>query len=259
MDHIDLDAYKPAEMARRVESAGVAKAQAKTLPLFTLALLAGAFIAFGAMLFTVAVTGSALGWGPTRLLGGLGFSLGLILVLVGGAELFTGNALIVMAWAARKVTLTGLLRNWAIVFAGNLAGALATAAMMHLSGALAPVAETARAIAEAKLALGPMEAFFRGVLCNVLVCLAVWLCFAARSVIDKVAAIVFPITAFVAIGFEHSIANLYLIPAGWAAGVPVDVVGMVGNLVPVTLGNIVGGGFFVAAVYWLVYLRPVGE
>lgn len=257
MQHLDLDAYKPAEMARRVEEAGVAKAGARALPLFTLALLAGAFIAFGGMLFTVVVTGSALGWGPTRLLGGAAFSLGLILVIVGGAELFTGNSLIVMAWVDRKVSTGGLLRNWAIVYAGNLIGALATAWMMHLSGAAAPVAETARAIAEAKVALAPTEAFFRGVLCNVLVCLAVWLCFAARSVVDKAAAIVLPIAAFVALGFEHSVANMYLIPIGGLLGAPgADALGLLRNLIPVTLGNIVGGGVFVAAVYWLIYLRP---
>ncbi len=181
-----------------------------------------------------------------------------MLVLVGGAELFTGNALIVMAWADRRIGTRALLRNWGLVLAGNFVGASATVVLMALAGGLAPVAETAVGIAAAKVALSPVEAFFRGVLCNVLVCLAVWLSFAARSVGGKAVAIVFPITAFVALGFEHSIANMYLIPAGMLApgGPGLDAAGYLANLVPVTLGNVVGGGALVAGVYWLVYLRP---
>jgi formate/nitrite transporter len=255
MQHIDLDAYKPAEMALRVEQAGVAKAKAGLIPLFTLAVLAGAFIAFGAMVYTVAVTGSTLGVGPTKLLGGLAFCLGLVLVIVGGAELFTGNSLIVMAWADGKISVGALLRNWGVVYLGNFVGAGATAVLMHYSGALAPYAQTAIAIAEAKVALPMAEAVIRGLLCNVLVCLAVWLCFAARTVIDKVVAILFPITAFVAIGFEHSVANMYLIPIGMMAGDGLDIAGYLTNLIPVTVGNIIGGGVFVAGVYWLIYLR----
>jgi formate transporter len=260
-DHIvGIDAYQPKEIAARLENAGMTKAGAGALQLFVLALLAGAFIAFGAMLFTVTITGSELGLGPTRLLGGLAFCLGLILVVVGGAELFTGNALIVMAWADGKVSLKALLRNWGIVFVGNAVGALGAAVMMHGSATLqiggGAVGETATAIALGKLALDPVPAFLRGILCNALVCLAVWLCFAARSVSGKILAILFPITAFVAVGFEHSIANLYLIPIGMLHAGKWDTVGLIGNLVPVTLGNIVGGGVFVALVYYLVYLRP---
>jgi len=257
---VGIDAYQPKEIASRVEKAGVAKANASALQLFTLALLAGAFIAFGAMFYTVTITGSELGFGPTRFLGAMAFSLGLILVIVGGAELFTGNNLIVIAWADGKISLGALMRNWIIVYIGNLVAAIATAAMMVGSGALeagdGAVAKTAVGIAEGKLALGFMEAFLRGILCNALVCLAVWLCFAARSVTDKILAIIFPIAGFVAIGFEHSVANMYLIPVGMMTSGTYDIVGFLGNLIPVTLGNIVGGGVFVALIYYLVYIRP---
>lgn len=256
----NYDAYTPAEMARRVETVGVAKAHLPLLPLATLAVLAGAFIAFGALFFTVTVTGSTFGYGPTRLLGGVAFSLGLILVVVGGAELFTGNALIVMAWADGKATLAALLRNWGVAYVGNFIGAVATAIAVWQSGVLAAaggeVARTAIAIAEAKAALPFFEAFVRGVLCNVLVCLAVWLTFAARRVAGKVLGIVFPITAFVALGFEHSIANMYLMPVGMLAGADVGLTEIAVNLLPVTLGNIVGGGVFVGLVYYVVYVRP---
>lgn len=259
-DHpVGIDAYQPKEIAARLENAGMTKVAAGALQLFVLAILAGAFIAFGAMVFTVTITGSEFGLGPTRLLGGLAFCLGLILVVVGGAELFTGNALIVMAWADGKVGTGPLLRNWGIVFAGNTVGAVGAAVMMFYSGTLGvgdgAVGQTAIAIANGKVTLDPLQAFLRGVLCNALVCLAVWLCFAARSVTDKILAILFPITAFVAIGFEHSIANLYLIPIGMMQAGNWDLAGLIGNLVPVTLGNIVGGSIFVALVYYLVYLR----
>jgi formate/nitrite transporter len=248
-------------VARLVEQVGVKKATLPVVQTVALGLLAGAFIAFGAMYATLALTGNGLGFGPSRMLGGLAFSLGLILVVVGGAELFTGNNLIVMAWAEGKVTSPQLLRNWGLVYLANMAGAFGSVLLVHWSGALmlagGAVAETAVRTAEAKVALGFAEAFFRGILCNVLVCLAVWLCFAAHDVGSKVLAIVFPISAFVALGFEHSIANMYLIPIGWLAGsATVTLAGFAANLVPVTLGNVVGGGVFVAAVYWLVYLRP---
>jgi formate/nitrite transporter len=252
-----IDAYAPAEVALRVEASGVVKASLPAGKLLVLAILAGAFIGLGAALYTVAVTGSTMGFGPTRLLGGVAFSLGLILVIVAGAELFTGNALIVMAWADRRVTTRALLRNWGYALLGNAIGAAGLAVAVVLAGTFeeGPARETAIRIAETKLALPPLEAFFRGVLCNVLVCLAVWLCFAARSVTDKILAIVFPITAFVALGFEHSVANLYLLPIGLLLGANGDLGGVVANLVPVTLGNIVGGGGGVAVAYWAMYLR----
>ena len=247
-----------------VERAGVAKAALPILHTFVLALLAGAFIAFGAMTYSMAVTGSELGFGPTRLLGGVAFSLGLVLVVIAGAELFTGNNLIVMAWADRKISTGALLRNWSLVYVGNFIGAAATAAIVHLSGVNSlgdgGLGATAVEIARVKTGLPFAEAFFRGVLCNTLVCLAVWLSYAAHTVPGKILAVIFPVTAFVAMGFEHSVANMYFIPIGMLAGPDgVDsaalVDGLVGNLVPVTLGNIVGGCVFVALVYWIVYLR----
>ena len=262
-DPTGLDAYAPAEIAARVERAGIQKARLPALSLLTLAVLAGAFIAFGAMFYTLAMTGTGtgagLGFGPSRVVGGIAFSLGLILVIVGGAELFTGNALIIMAAASRRVSLPELLRNWGLAYTGNFAGALGAAFLVYFSGTLAlngdAVAETAKAIAEAKLALPAVQAFFRGVLCNALVCLAVWLCFSARDVAGKILAIVWPITAFVALGFEHSVANMYLIPVGILAGAGLDLAGFAHNLIWVTLGNIVGGAGGVALVYWTIYLR----
>jgi formate/nitrite transporter len=256
-----MDCYKPAEIAVKVEEAGVGKAVMALDKTFMLALLAGAFIGFGALFYTLVTTGSTLGFGPTRLLSGMAFSLGLILVIIGGAELFTGNNLIVMAWADRKVTTAQLARNWSIVYAGNLVGALATAVLVVWSGVLdlnnGTVADNAAAIAKGKLGLSFSQALFRGVLCNVLVCLAVWLSFAATRVSGKILAIIFPITAFVGAGFEHSVANMYALPVAMLNGsIPVDIAGFIANLMAVTAGNIIGGGVFVALVYWMIYLRP---
>ena len=228
--------------------------------MLTLGILAGAFIAFGAMFFTLVMTDHNMGFGPARLLGGVAFSLGLILVVVGGAELFTGNNLIVMAWADRKVSTMQLLRNWGLVYIANFIGAVGAALLMFWSGALSlgdgAVADTALNIAVAKINIEPFQAFVRGILCNALVCLAVWLCFAAHSVVSKILAIIFPISAFVALGFEHSVANMYFIPLGMlVSDGGIGVIEFLSNLVPVTLGNIIGGSLFVALVYWIVYLR----
>ena len=261
---ITYDAYAPARIAALIEDGGVAKVHRLPLQTATLGVLAGAFISFGAMFYTVVVTDSGLGLGPTRLLGGMAFSLGLVLVVIGGAELFTGNNLIAMAWADRKVSTGQMLRNWVLVYAANFVGAIGTVVLFYLAGALelsgGATAQTAAKIAQAKVALDPATAFFRGVLCNTLVCLAVWLSYGARRVSGKILAIVFPITAFVALGFEHSVANMYLIPIGMIAGGGLDLGAFVANLVPVTLGNIVGGSGLVALTYWLVYLRkaPTG-
>ncbi len=256
IDPTGVDAYKPAEVALRIEEAGVKKAALAAIPLLTLSVLAGAFIALGAAGFTAVLAGTTPGFGPARLLGGIVFSTGLILVVVAGAELFTGNTLIVMARVDGRVSTAALLRNWAYAFTGNLIGALAVVLLMYLSGLLeGPKGDTARSIAEAKVALGPMAAFTRGILCNMLVCLAVWVSFAARGVADKILGIVFPISAFVLLGYEHSIANMYLIPLGWALGANVTLASFLGNLIPVTLGNIAGGAGGVALTYWLAY-RP---
>lgn len=255
-----IDAYAPAEIAARVESSGVSKVNLPILQTLVLGILAGAFIAFGAMFYTLVITDNGLGFGLSRLVGGIAFSLGLILVVIGGAELFTGNSLIVIGWADGKITSKKLLRNWFWVYIGNFIGAGVMAGMVSLSGVMdaggGAVAKTAISIAQTKMAIPSIEAFLRGILCNVLVCLAVWLCFAAHTVSGKILSIVFPISAFVALGFEHSVANMYLIPVGYlagAAGVSID--GFIANLIPVTLGNIAGGGVLVALIYWIVYLR----
>ncbi len=273
---LNLDAYAPAEMARRVETVGVTKANLNAATLFALAVLAGAFIALGANLATVVWTDNGLGYGVSRLLGGLVFSLGLILVIVGGAELFTGNNLIVMAWASRRVTTTQLARNWTLVYAGNFVGALATAVGIYFTRQWSmdsyKLGATALQIAANKTALDWLAALMLGVFCNALVCLAVWLCFSARSTTDKVLAIIPPIAAFVAAGFEHSVANMYFIPMGLllrdepavlqAANRTTEQLAtltwqgfLLNNLLPVTIGNVIGGAIMVSAVYWFIYLR----
>lgn len=262
-----LDAYAPAQIAMRVREVGETKAAMPVLTMFALAVLAGAFISLGALFFTVTVTAGTIGqpaaFGLTRLAGGITFSLGLILVVVGGAELFTGNNLIAMAWASGRITTRQVIRNWGWVYLGNLVGALGTAALVWLAGVQTlgdgAVGETMVRIARAKISLDPVSAVARGILCNVLVCLAVWLCMGARSVTDKILAVVFPITAFVACGFEHSVANMYFLPIGVAlaagSSAPLSVAGAISNLALVTIGNVIGGTLLVALVYWTVYLR----
>lgn len=254
------DAYAPREIAARVQDVGVAKARLPLLTLALLGVLAGAFIALGSLVFTLVAADASLGFAAQRLLGGLVFSLGLVLVTVAGAELFTGNNLLAMAWAARRISTAELLRNWAVALLANLVGAAGVALLAFWAGHGAlhggAVGETVQRIALAKVQLPPAEAFFRGVLCNVLVCMAVWMAMAGRSVLDKVVAVVFPVTAFVAAGFEHSIANLYFFPLAALLGAPITLGQMAGNLVPVIAGNIVGGSVLVALVYWVIYLRP---
>ena len=217
LGRVPFDPLLPQEMAEKAEHIGVDKARLDIIRLLALAVLAGAFIAFGAMFATIVGTGVAeLPYGAGRLLMGLAFSLGLVLVVVGGAELFTGNNLMVMAWAGRKVTTLQLLRAWAIVYMGNFIGGLGVAALVFLSGQHGfhdgAVGATALTIAMAKVALPFWQALFLGVLCNVLVCLAIWLSYSAHTVSGKILAIAFPITAFVAAGFEHSVANMYFLP-----------------------------------------------
>lgn len=255
------DAYPPQEIARKVERLGVAKAHADTLTLLVLAMLAGAFISLGAVLFTVVVTESGLGFGPTRLLGGMSFCLGLILVVVAGAELFTGNNLIAMAWASRLISTREVIRNWLLTYLGNSAGCLATVLLVLWADLASQgdgaIGETALRIARTKADLPLAEAFARGILCNALVCLAVWLAIGARNVTDKILAILFPITAFVALGLEHSIANWFFLPFGLAldAHGAVSIMGVARNIIAVTAGNVVGGTLLVAGVYWIAYLR----
>jgi formate/nitrite transporter len=280
---INIDALIPAEMARRAEIIGVRKAEMAGVTMFSLSVLAGAFIGLGANFSTVASTGaSTLPYGIGRLLAGSVFCLGLILVVVGGAELFTGNNLIIMAWANRKVSTRALLRNWAIVYLGNFVGSFGTAFLAFLSQQYAfsagGLGVTALRTAIAKSSLDFIPAIALGILCNALVCLAVWMSFGARSTTDKIAAIIFPITAFVAAGFEHSIANMYFIPMGLLikgfapefmasqvvmdANLNLDALNwgafFLNNLLPVTIGNIIGGGVLVAAIYWSIFLRKTG-
>jgi|SRR5690242_4484666 len=271
-----VDAWLPPEMAERAESVGAKKASLDFWTMLALGILAGAFIALGS-LFSTTITASPLPYGVNRLLGGIAFSLGLILVIVAGAELFTGNNLIVMAWANKKVTSARLLRSWLIVYAGNLIGAMATAVLVFLAKQYSfgggAVGKNALAIAQNKCSLGAVQAVALGILCNGLVCLAVWLCYSARTTTDKVVSIIFPITAFVAAGFEHSVANMYFIPAGLLIKTyaPLEYwnlihesassydaltwLGLLRNLVPVTLGNTLGGSLLVGLVYWFIYLR----
>ncbi len=258
------DAYIPSQIAKRVENLGVAKANVDALTLLLLAILAGAFISLGALFFTVVVTGSELGFGVTRLLGGLAFCLGLVLVVIGGAELFTGNNLLAMAWASRLISTRSLLRNWLIVYAGNVIGCLGTVALVAWAGIGSmhenQVGEIAILIADGKENLSFLAAFSRGILCNALVCLAVWLAMGGRSLADKFLAILLPISAFVTMGFEHSIANWFFLPYGMVLdGVGrITLEGAAINLIATTLGNITGGTLLVAGVYWVAYLRRGG-
>ncbi len=281
-EQIQFDAFPPPKMASRMEGVGVTKAELKADTMFALAVLAGAFIGTGAIFATAVTTGltaAGMGFGLVKLLGGLVFCLGLIAVVVAGAELFTGNNLIVMAFASGRVPLIALLRNWVIVYIGNFVGSILTVAVMYLSkqwtfagGALGA---NALGIANGKCGLDFVQAIALGIMCNALVCLAVWLCTSARSTTDKILAIIFPITAFVAAGFEHSVANMYFIPMGlvikdFAPGSFWEAIGQTAanygnltwgafflrNLLPVTIGNIIGGAGFVGLVYWFIYLRP---
>jgi formate transporter len=289
---LSLDALLPPAMAAKAEDLGVKKTNLPLLTMFTLAVLAGAFIGIGALFATTLSAGSislkdatgmvvfttALPYGVTRLLAGLAFSLGLVLVVVGGAELFTGNTLIMIAFMSRKVSLWGLLKNWSIVYIGNFVGALLTALIVFLgkqytygNGA---IGLSALSTGEAKTALTFIQAIALGMMANALVCMAVWLCYSARTTADKIIAIILPITAFVAASFEHSIANMYFIPMAlfiknWGDPAFFTTIGksaadfphltwgnfFLTNLLPVTIGNIIGGALMVGLIYWFIYLR----
>ena len=274
-----IDGRLPAEIAAKAEEDGVAKAAEDGITLLTLGVLGGAFIAFGAVFSNVALTGAegALPFGLARVLAGLVFALGLSLVLIGGAQIFTGDVLMVMAWASGRLALRRLLRAWAFVWVGNLAGAVGTALLVflaqhHLFGG-GQVGATALRAAQAKAMLPFGQAFLLGMLCNTLVCLAVWLSLSSRLPAHRLIVLVLPIAAFVAAGFEHAVANMYIIPFGllikaaaaegfWQAArldpsafAALDLGGTARNLLAVTLGNIVGGAVLVAGVYWLLYRR----
>jgi formate transporter len=272
---LDSADYPPPEMAKRAVTVGCNKSGLNTLSTILLGMMAGIFIGLGAMLCTFVTTNTGLGFGVTKLLGGIVFCLGLILVVVAGAELFTGNTLIVMSCISRRSTWIRLARNWFLVYFANLAGSLLLVLIMYYTQQWTlssnGVGATALTIANSKMDLSWIAELTRGIMCNMLVCLAIWLCFSAKTVPGKILAILFPITAFVTAGFEHSIANMYFLPMGVmmshqsavvqasslsaATLSNVNVMGVVGNLIPVTIGNIIGGSIMVGVVYWYSYLR----
>lgn len=271
------DSLAPAEIAKKLEENGIRKVETTTGKVFLLAIMAGGFVAMGAVFYTTVLAGSsALPYGVARLLGGLAFCLGLILVVVAGAELFTGNSLMVLALASRRVSFVEFLRNWGIVYMGNLVGSLGLVVLMVLSrqytDGAGMVGETALVIASGKVQLDFVQAIALGILCNILVCLAIWMTFASRNLSGKIMAIIFPITAFAAAGFEHSVANMYFIPFGLlikrfdpafvaSLGDKINLAGLtwgsffLKNLLPVTIGNIIGGAGVVGFIYWVIYLR----
>jgi formate/nitrite transporter len=276
------DVQPPKKIARSTMKKGAKKASLDPSVLIVLALLAGVYVAFGGLVAAVAQAGTeaTLGYGASQVLAGLVFSLGLILVLVGGAELFTGNTLLVVAWAEGRAGFGPVLQALGIAYVMNFIGSVAIAVLafwagVHASGDGA-VGAAALATAEGKTSLGFGAALAKGILANMLVCLAVWLAFGARSAADKVLVIVPPIAAFVAMGLEHSVANMFLLPYGWlvkefadaafwaqagldpAAYAGVTPGGILANLVPVTIGNVIGG-VTVGAAYWFAYLRPEPE
>ncbi len=264
----EFDAYSPKEISARVETLGVAKARLPLLPMLMLSILAGAYIGLGALYFVLVRSDPSLGFAARQVLGGVVFSLGLITVVVAGAELFTGNNLLAMAWADGKISTQELLRNWAIVCCGNFVGAAGLALLVFLSRhpETNGIAQEYIRIAAAKVAMPFWTAFFKGVLCNVLVCMAVWMALAGRSVIDKAVVIVFPISAFVAAGFEHSVANMYFIPLAMLlqtfdhiGTATITWLGFFSNIVPVILGNIIGGSVLVGLVYHVIYRRKPGD
>lgn len=275
---LNFDDYEPSDIAKKVESAGREKAELSFLSLFLLSIMAGAFVAIAGEFYTIVIFDSPLSVGFTKLIGGICFSIGLILVVIAGAELFTGNTMMIMAFASRVITWKQLLKNWSVNYVGNFIGSLSVVLLMFLTNQWKTkefmLGAKAVQIAAAKVNLGFTEAFISAILCNALVCLAVWMCFSARTVISKIAAIIFPITVFVASGFEHSIANMFLIPMGIVLKNNTDVLaalsrmapdldisrlnigGFFGNLLPVTIGNMVGGSVMVGLIYWIVIILP---
>ena len=277
----------PAKIAENFIGVGKAKGSLTIFKMLILGILAGAYIGFGAELSTMVLTGTqnTMGLGMSKLFGGAVFSVGLMLVVIGGAELFTGNNLMTIGVSAGEVKWTAMLKNWVIVYIANFIGSLILVYIMYKSnlwktGFVAgqcpleggACANTALGIAISKVNLGWGEAFYRGIGCNWLVCLAVWLAAAADDISGKVWGIFFPIMAFVASGFEHCVANMYFIPMGIALKADpalAEYVGTLGakadaltwggflnnNLVPVTIGNIVGGAIFVGIVYFMMYLK----
>ncbi len=264
------DCLAPAAIEAKTEAAGVTKANLPIAKAFVLAMFAGAFIAFGGLFFTVFLSDSMLTWGPQRIVGGLCFCLGLVLVLVCGAELFTGNSLMVCALKSGKISFSQMLSRWVVVWLGNFVGSLLIVFLVYMAGIYKlngeAVAASMVSIAAGKVTPDWITIFFRGILCNIFVCLAVWIGTAGKTVVDKVVGILLPISAFVACGFEHCVANMYFLPMGavmHACGYGADVAGadalnaagIAFNLSAATLGNIVGGALLIALGYWFVYAK----
>ena len=268
LESIAPDCLAPAAIEEKVEAAGINKANMPVAKAFVLAVFAGAFIAFGGLFFTVFLSDSTLSWGVQRVVGGLCFCLGLVLVLICGAELFTGNSLMVCALNSGKIDVAHLVRSWVVVWLGNFVGALLIVFLVYMAGIYKlngeAVATSMVSVASGKVTLDWVTIFFRGILCNIFVCLAVWIGFAGKTVVDKVVGILLPIAAFVSCGFEHCVANMYFLPmgavmraAGYGADIAgassLDIAGIFFNLGAATLGNIVGGALLVACGYWFVY------
>lgn len=268
-----LDCYSPPQIQANVEKLGVKKATMPFLPSFMLSVVAGGSIGLGAMYFIIMLADPGLTFALQRMLGGVAFSLGLLLVMVGGAELFTGNNLIVMAWANKQISTAAVVRNWVTVWFGNLVGSLGLVALLYLAHIYAmnngEFGTALLKVAIGKVTPDGLTIFVKGILCNILVCLAVWLAYAGRTVVDKVAAILLPVSAFVAAGFEHCVANQFFLPMALLlkatdhvpAGLDVSMItvpSVLHNLLFATLGNIVGGSVFVGAVYWVIYRKGLG-
>lgn len=279
-ERLSIDILSPEAIARKAESVGVNKANYNIRTTITLGILAGVFIAFASEFYLIAVFDAGFHASFTRILGGLVFSLGLILVLLTGAELFSGNTLLLIAYMTKKISLAKLLRNWVLVYIGNFMGALGISIIVFLSRQWevgdGTLGAHAMYIAVDKVSMGFWEAFFSGVLANSLVVLAIWISYSGRTATDKIVSVILPITAFVASGFEHCIANMFFIPFGLMvqntplvrevfvsefSGMAFDKLTLEGfifnNLIPVTLGNIIGGGVLVGLAYWFVYLHRV--
>ena len=274
-----FDSLLPPQMAERAADIGVGKATKDPIKSLLLAISAGIHIGIAFVFYTIVTTGAGdLPWGITRLLGGLAFSLGLILVVVTGGELFTSSVLTLVARASGKISWYTLMKNWATVYIGNLIGALLLVACMLLTKQYmfdhGQVGLNAMAISQHKMLHDFIQAVALGIMCNVLVCIAVWMTFSGRTLTDKIAVMILPVAMFVSAGFEHCIANMFQVPL--AIGIktfapaefwtmtganPADYVDLnmmdflMNNLLPVTLGNIIGGGIFVGMWYWLIYLR----
>lgn len=257
-------AMTPASIERKVERVALTKAATDPVSAFVLAMLAGVFVALGATFMLVVKADATFSFAVTQLLGGFSFTLGLFLVLAAGAELFTGNCLMVAAALSKKLSWANLVRSWVIVYVGNFVGSVLFALLFVLSGFAASnggaLGEAAIAVATTKTTLAPEAIFFRGIVCNILVCLAVWIGNSADTVSDKFFAALLPVMAFMGVGGEHCVANMFFLPLALilqVVGVPgeVSLYGACANIGLATLGNIVGGSLVIAFAYWFVYAR----